>query len=433
VTDFTITASPSSVAVNAGDTATITVTVAPVNGFTGTVTITANPSSGLSVSPTSATVTGGSGTATFMVSSATANNYTITFTGVSGPDSHTSNLVTVHAVDFQIFASPAMISTTPSVSGTTTIDILPVNGFTGTVTLTYAVSPTGPICTLTPGMITGGSGSSTLSCTSSVGGTFTVIVTGTTPSISGTAMSLSHSTTVTVNVTDFTLTACSPQPVTVSQGGSGSCSITVTPVGGFTGTVTLSFTNNGTITATLVPTTITISGTATLTVTTTTSTATGLYVFNVTGTSPGLSHSVSASFKVTTVSTCPSCAPPDVTQINWTHRLSLSKTGGTQTWKFGISNGPAGSNTVTIYVNVRITVTDGSFGTTTLNSGVLTLGPGKNLVNQQLSETFNSSEIGTTFSWSVSIQWGTSPTALTNNTFTDTNNVPTSGSFTVLA
>jgi hypothetical protein len=119
--------------------------------------------------------------------------------------------------------------------------------------------------------------------------------------------------------------------------------------------------------------------------------------------------------------------------MQWTHRLSLSKTGGTQTWKFGISNGPAGSNTVTIYVNVRITATDGSAGGFTLNSGVLTLGPGKNLVNQQLSITLPASDQGSTFNWTVSIQWGTSPTALTQTTFTDTTNVPTSGSFTVLA
>jgi hypothetical protein len=122
-----------------------------------------------------------------------------------------------------------------------------------------------------------------------------------------------------------------------------------------------------------------------------------------------------------------------MTQMQWTHRLSLSKTGGTQTWKFGISNGPAGSNTVTIYVNVRITATDGSAGGFTLNSGVLTLGPGKNLVNQQLSITLPASDQGSTFNWTVSIQWGTSPTALTQTTFTDTTNVPTSGSFTVLA
>jgi hypothetical protein len=154
---------------------------------------------------------------------------------------------------------------------------------------------------------------------------------------------------------------------------------------------------------------------------------------NVTGTSGSITHSATITVNVVTQNTCPQCAPPDMTQMNWVHRLSLSKTGGTQTWKFGISNGPGGSNTVTIYVNVRITVTDGSAGGFTLNSGVLTLGPGKNLVNQQLSVTVPGSDLGVTFNWSVSVQWGTSPTALTNTTFTDTNAVPTSGSFTVLS
>jgi hypothetical protein len=432
VTDFTITASTTSVSVNAGDTATVTITVAPINGFTGTVILTPNPSAGLTATILPGSIVGGSGTATLTVSSPVAGTYMVTVTGMSGPDSHITPTITVQVVDFQIFASPATINTTPGVAGTTSIMIVPLNGFTGTVTLSYTVSPAGPICTFTPSMIMGGSGSSTLSCTGS-GGTFIVTVTGTTPSISGTAMLLSHNAMVTLNVTDFTLTSCTPQPVVVNQGSMGSCTITVTPVGGFTGTVTLSFTNNGTITSMLSPTTITISGTATLTVTTTTSTPVGVYVFNVTGASPGLSHSTPASFKVISQPTCPQCAPPDMTQMQWTHRLSISKTGGVQTWKFGISNGPAGSNNVTIYVNVRITITDGSFPPVTLNSGVLTLGPGKNLVNQQLSTTFNAGEIGTTFSWSVSIQWGTSPTALTQTTFTDTTGVPTSGSFTVLS
>jgi len=431
ITDFTITASTTTIMENVNDNASITITVAAVNGFTGTVMLTTNPSAGLGAQVFPISITG-SGTSTLFVFSATAANYMVTVTGTSGPDTHTTPTINVQVVDFQIFASPAMINTTPGVAGTTSIDILPLNGFTGTVTLTSTISPsTGLTCTLTPSMITGGSGTSTLSCTGS-GGTFTVTVTGKTPSMTGTPVILSHSTMVTVNVMDFTLTSCSPQPVVVNQGGNGSCAITVTPVGGFTGTVTLSFTNNGTITAAISPTTITISGTATLTVTTTGATPLGLYVFNVTGTSPGLSHSTGATFKVTQI-ICPSCAPPDMTQMQWTHRLSLSKTGGTQTWKFGVSNGPGGSNTVTIYVNVRITATDGSAGGFTLNSGVLTLGPGKNLVNQQLSITLPATDQGATFNWSVSIQWGTSPTALTQTTFTDTNGVPTSGSFTVLA
>jgi hypothetical protein len=120
-------------------------------------------------------------------------------------------------------------------------------------------------------------------------------------------------------------------------------------------------------------------------------------------------------------------------QVNWVHRLSLAKTGGVQTWKFGVNNGANGANNVTIYVNVRITITDGAQGGRVLNSGPITLGPNAHQNNLQLSTTFTAAAQGTTFNWSISIQWGTSPTTMTNTSFTDTSNVPTSGSFTVLA
>jgi hypothetical protein len=120
--------------------------------------------------------------------------------------------------------------------------------------------------------------------------------------------------------------------------------------------------------------------------------------------------------------------------LNFKHRLSLSKYSNTQTFKFGVLN----NNTVTIYVNLQVVGTDGAgVNGFTLNSGVLTLGPGQNLTNQVLSVFIPSSDVGDTFNWVLSIQWGTTattdPSQLPNNSFTDTNGIPTSGSFTVLA
>ena len=61
VQDFTVTASPASVSVNAGVAGTATITVAPVNGFTGTVTLAVTTNStNLSCTLSSTSIAGGS-------------------------------------------------------------------------------------------------------------------------------------------------------------------------------------------------------------------------------------------------------------------------------------------------------------------------------------------------------------------------------------
>src|SRR5260370_27535195 len=84
---------------------------------------------------------------------------------------------------------------------------------------------------ITPISITN-SGTATLTCSSTIAGTYVVTITGTIDT-------LTHSTTATfiVNNNDFTLTATSPAAVTV--GTSATSTITVNAVGGFSGTVTL--------------------------------------------------------------------------------------------------------------------------------------------------------------------------------------------------
>jgi hypothetical protein len=427
VQDFTITASPTSIVINAGASGTATITVAPVNGFTGTVALTASASAGLTATLSPTSITGGSGTSTLTVTSAASGNYTVTVTGTSGTLSHTTQTIFVRVVDFQIFASPSTVNTTPGVAGSSTITVSPLNGFTGTVALSTSVSPAGLTCTLSPTSVTGGSGTSTLSC-SGTAGTYTVVVTGT----SG---SLSHTANVTVNVQDFTIT--NSGTITVTQGSCNTGTITISSQGGFSGTVTLTAApSNSTLTATLTPTSVVMSGSSVLKVCAASNTSTGSYSVTVTGTSGSLSHSTTVPVTVTVAQQgCPhdtnpnTCVPPSFSQMNWVHRLSISKTGGVQTWKFGVLN----NNNDTIYVQVQITGTDGSgVNGFTIASPVLTLNAGKNLVGQTLSVVIPASDIGDTFQWSAVILWGTSPTNL-SNTSTLNQGVPTSGSFTVLA
>jgi len=243
-----------------------------------------------------------------------------------------------------------------------------------------------------------------------------------------------HTANVTVNVQDFRLD--NSGTITVQQGFCQTGTITVTSLGGFSGTVQLAPTPSAGINASLTPTSVTMSGSSTLRVCAFASTPVSPPNYNVTviGTSGTISRSTFVTVTVTPPgSTCPDntttgCVDPSFSQMLWTHRLSVSKTGGMQTWKFGVQN----PNNDTIFVNVQITASDGTgVNGFTLNSGVITLNANKNSVGLTVSVTLPAGDIGDTFTWTAVIQWGTSPTALVN-TSTQNNGVPTSGSFTVL-
>src|SRR2546425_580950 len=187
--DFTIAGSIPS-PVNAGQATTSTITLTSTNGFTGTMALTDNVPAGLScgaITPNSLT---GSGTATVSCSSSTASAYTLTITGTSGSIIH-STTATFTVVDFIVSANPSTLALITGISGTSTITISALNGFAGTISVTTTPS-TGLTAILSTGTIRG-SGTSILTVSSGVAGTYTVLV-------KGTSGSLTKSTTVTVIV-----------------------------------------------------------------------------------------------------------------------------------------------------------------------------------------------------------------------------------------
>jgi outer membrane lipoprotein SlyB len=104
------------------------------------------------------------------------------------------------AASFTLSASPSSQSVTAGSSTSYTITAAPVNGFTGTVSLTVGGLPTGASGTFSPSSIGGGSGSSTLNVSttsSTAAGSYTLTVTGT----SG---SLTETTSVTLTVASAT-------------------------------------------------------------------------------------------------------------------------------------------------------------------------------------------------------------------------------------
>jgi uncharacterized membrane protein len=153
--------------------------------------------SGASVSFTPSTVSG-QGTTTMGIataSSTSAGSYTLTITGSSGALSHSVavKLTVNSAGDFSISANPTSLSIVRGHSGTYTVSVAALGGFTGTVSLKVTGLPGRVTASFNPATVNG-SGSSVLTIRAgsrSRAGTYKLTNTGT----SG---SLVHSTSVTL-------------------------------------------------------------------------------------------------------------------------------------------------------------------------------------------------------------------------------------------
>jgi len=337
--DFAMTGNPSSITLQAGSSATSTLSITSVNSFSGTVSLTATifPSGpGLSLSPTSVTLASGQTmTATLTISTSTSTppgTYTATVNGTSGALAHFATVtVTVNAPpppDFTITANPVSLTIQAGSSGTSTITLTSINGFTGTVSLISAITPSGPTTSLSTNSVTLSSGGTattllTVSTTSSTAaGSYTAQVTGT-------STSTSHATQLSVTVNgppqpDFTISA-NPSSLSIPSGSSATSTITIAAVNGFSGVVSLSLAPSSGMTATISPTSITTSGTATLTVSVSTP---GSHTVRVTGTSGAVSHNVTVLVNVPFVGEV--CVIPSGATTCPSSVLSFSSTAGSQ-------------------------------------------------------------------------------------------------------
>lgn len=139
-------------------------------------------------------------------------------------------------------------SVTPAGSATSTVTIAAVNGFTGSVDLSCAVSgPSNavspPTCIFGTNPVLGGSGSSSLTVSTTLttsGGVYAITVIGTGPS------GMTHSVTVdlTVNAANFKISATPPTPV--APGGTAMSTVTLTSFDSYAFPVNLSCSVAGT-------------------------------------------------------------------------------------------------------------------------------------------------------------------------------------------
>jgi hypothetical protein len=163
--DFSISVSPASQTVIPGATAgTYTMTATPLNGWTGAVTysVTGLPS------PATAQVNGSAITISTTTAIA-AGNYTFTITGTDGKNTHTATAaLVVNQPGFTLSVSPSSQTvkrpSNGSATTTYTVTVNPLNGFSGTVSLTATTLPTGETLAFSPTSVTG-AGQSTLTAT----------------------------------------------------------------------------------------------------------------------------------------------------------------------------------------------------------------------------------------------------------------------------
>jgi PKD repeat protein len=156
ISDFSLTATPSSRTVLPGAGTSYTATVAPVNGFTGTVSfsVTGLPSGATAIfNPVSVTT---SGSTTMSVSTTAATppgSYALTIRGTSGPRIRTVNVTLVVNGDFSISATPASVTITRGGVATYNVTIGAGQGFSGTVSLTVSGAPSRATETFNPASI----------------------------------------------------------------------------------------------------------------------------------------------------------------------------------------------------------------------------------------------------------------------------------------
>jgi pseudomonalisin len=299
--DFSVSAAPSSQSANQGTTATYTVTQTAINGYAGTVTysVTSALPAGVSVAFTPATVAGSGTTSMAVTSSLTTptGSYTLTISGTDGTLTHTATVtLVVTTPDFSLSVAPSSVTAAQGTTASYNVTLNPLNGYSGTVSLSVAGLPVGATATFTPATLTG-SGSSALAVVlpnPAQPGSYPLTITGTDGTLTHTA-----SATLVVSTPDFSLSA-TPSSQTINQGASSSYSITLTPLAGYTGTV--SFAVSGLpagATGSFNPVSLITSGSTALNIATATTTIPGTYALTITGSDGVLTHTTSVTLVIT--------------------------------------------------------------------------------------------------------------------------------------
>jgi hypothetical protein len=200
--DFSLSATPPSQTVTAGNGTSFTLTATSLNGYNGTVSFSASGApTGMTVSfnPASLTPTNSSTVTVGTAATMTPGTYTLTLNGTDGTLSHSTTVtVTVNAPvtgDFSITATPSSRTISRGSSTTFSVTVANSGGFSGVVSFSVAGLPSRTSASFSPSSVSG-SGSSTLTIKTNkptARGTYQL-------TIYGTSGSLQHSAGVTLTI-----------------------------------------------------------------------------------------------------------------------------------------------------------------------------------------------------------------------------------------
>jgi hypothetical protein len=241
--DFTLSASPQTLQLEAGSAVSFNVLATAINNFAGPVTVTVStPGDGVTVGAASYSVT--PGVVTQIPVTAPSGVYTTQQLTVTGSFTESSGTLTHSAVielsggskpDYYLTTSSPAVSLVPGSSQTFNLTATALNGLTGTVTGQVTGVPTG--VTVNPS-----------SYTLTVGQSQTITVTAGNGAAAGNSLltfnsssgSLTHSTPVVLNygtqTQDFVLG--SPVSLSIAAGGTATMTLMASAIGGFSGNVT---------------------------------------------------------------------------------------------------------------------------------------------------------------------------------------------------
>jgi len=441
--DFGLELNPLFGSVVQGGKMVVNATISSLNGFTGQVNLTSDSPLQAYVFPTSVFVAAdGSTTAQIFVSTTLCDSpsvYGLSIIGTSGTLSH------------KLIASPSVLSktnpgpgfcissleTTANVSagsaGTLDFLLFGVNGFQGTVSMTVAITPSFPNA---PGVFLLSDTLGVLNKQFSVG-QIEISTSTTTPQedytmiVNATFGSESHFLAATLSVkppeSTLALSAVSTS-LTLAPGTNITDTISLVSLFGFTAPVALGtniqpFVSNGPIVS-LSSYTFVLSQTINSTLTVSAPRDATIGSYNVTVFANGGGR---FAFVVVRVNIA-ALTPPGFLQFHWTRRLSISN-GGIETFLAGISNP---NKDTSIFVSIQLDGMDSSGSEIfVLSTGVIKLAPHQTLLNIPLVEKFSPADIGSSFIFSASILWGTSPGSLLI-TGSSRSSVPTSGTFVII-
>jgi hypothetical protein len=260
-----------------------------------------------------------------------------------------SHTVTPPAADFSLTTTPATAALVAGGAGqAVSVNAVPVNGFTGTVTVTLSGLPSGVTSSPATLSLTPGSPQNLTLTASSAAAAGSATVT-----LTGTSGALTHQATIALTVSapppppDFSLTLA-PTSLTITSGATGApVSVLATALNSFTGTVavTISGLPSG---VTAAPATLTLTpGTAQSTTLTAASSApASTPTVTFTGTSGSLSHS--APLALTVLAAGSTTNAPDVTTFHYDNArdglnaqetiLTLSNVNSTEFGKIGFNS-----------------------------------------------------------------------------------------------